>query len=99
MPGIPFEFYIFGLTLAGVAIFHRASLWVSLVGLAAIIAYKLTGTDGLAGLAAHFSHEWVLLANLFLLQLASGQRNTLRRLGFLLLATTHRLLLDALTLH
>ncbi|HKX63982.1 MAG TPA: hypothetical protein VJM78_01645 [Rhizomicrobium sp.] len=69
MPGISFEFYLFGLTLAGVAIFHRVSLWISLGGLAAVVAYKLTSADGLAGLVMHFSHEWVLLANLFLLLL------------------------------
>ncbi|HJT44062.1 MAG TPA: hypothetical protein VJ750_11250 [Rhizomicrobium sp.] len=69
MPGIPFEFYLFGLTLAGVAIFHRAALWISLGGLAAVLAYKLAGSDGLPGLVTHFSHEWVLLVNLFLLLL------------------------------
>lgn len=69
MLGIPVEFYLFGLTLAGVAIFHRASLWISLAGLAAVIAYKLSGPGAAAGLTAHFAEEWVLLVNLFLLLL------------------------------
>lgn len=43
------------------------------MGLVAITAYKISFTgfkspgDGLAGLAAHVGHEWVLLANLLLL--------------------------------
>jgi Na+/H+ antiporter NhaD/arsenite permease-like protein len=72
--GIPLEFTLFGLTLAGVAIFHRAALQISLAGLAAILAYKFAVTGfpqgpGLAGFTAHMAHEWVLLANLFLLLL------------------------------
>jgi Na+/H+ antiporter NhaD/arsenite permease-like protein len=65
--GIPLEFYLFGLTLAGVALLHRQALWVSLAGFAAIAAYKLMAPDGATMLGAHFAHEWVLLANLFLL--------------------------------
>jgi Na+/H+ antiporter NhaD/arsenite permease-like protein len=70
--GIPVDFILFGLTLLGVALFHRNTLAVALAGLAAITAYKLaftgfkTGT-GLTGLALHLEHEWVILANLFLL--------------------------------
>jgi Na+/H+ antiporter NhaD/arsenite permease-like protein len=70
--GIPADFILFGLTLLGVAVFHRRTLQVALAGLASIIAYKLAFTGfkdgaGLAGLAAHMAHEWVILANLFLL--------------------------------
>jgi Na+/H+ antiporter NhaD/arsenite permease-like protein len=70
--GIPVDFILFGLTLLGVALFHRHTLAVALAGLAAITSYKLaftgfkTGT-GLAGLVLHLEHEWVILANLFLL--------------------------------
>ncbi len=67
--GIPLEFYLFGLTLGGVTLFHRQSLWVSLAGLMLVCAYKLAGPGGLAGLETHFAHEWVLLANLLLLLL------------------------------
>jgi hypothetical protein len=66
------DFLLFGVTLACVAILHRHTLAVALSGLGAIIAKKLRwdGFDqgaGLSGLFAHFAHEWVLLANLFLL--------------------------------
>ncbi|HEY7549871.1 MAG TPA: citrate transporter [Hyphomicrobiaceae bacterium] len=63
---------MFGLTLLGVALFHRHTLQVALAGLAAIVAYKLAFTGfkfgtGLPGLALHMQHEWVILTNLFLL--------------------------------
>ena len=67
--GIPLEFYLFGLTLAGVALAHRQALWVSLAGLAVILAFKLAGPGGATLVGAHFAHGWVLLANLFLLLL------------------------------
>ena len=67
--GIPVDFILFGLTLAGVALFHKRTLEVALTGLAVITIYKLVFTGfktgaGLAGLAGHFAHEWVILANL-----------------------------------
>ncbi len=66
------DFLLFGVTLACVAIFHRHTLASALIGLGAITLKKLLGTGfnegpGLAGLFAHYQHEWVLLANLFLL--------------------------------
>jgi len=67
--GVPIDFVLFGLMLAGIALFHRHTLAVALAGLAAIVAYELatggleTG-PGLAGLALHLEHEWVTLANL-----------------------------------
>ena len=70
--GIPVDFILFALTLLGVALFHHKTLQVALTGLAAIIAYKLVFTGfkhgaGLTGLGDHMAHEWVTLANLFLL--------------------------------
>jgi Na+/H+ antiporter NhaD/arsenite permease-like protein len=67
--GVPIDFVLFGLTLAGVALFHHHTLQVALTGLAIIILYKLGFTGfregaGVAGLAAHIAHEWVILANL-----------------------------------
>ena len=67
--GVPFEFVLFGLTLAGVALFHHHTLQVALTGLAAIALYKLAFTGfkagpGLGGLALHMAHEWVILTNL-----------------------------------
>ncbi len=70
--GIPVDFILFGLTLLGVALFHHHTLPVALGGLVAIIIYKVAFTGfkfgtGLAGLIGHLEHEWVILANLFLL--------------------------------
>ena len=67
--GVPVDFLLFALTLAGVALFHHHTLQVALIGLAAITLYKLgftgfrTGT-GLPGLGGHLLHEWVILTNL-----------------------------------
>jgi Na+/H+ antiporter NhaD/arsenite permease-like protein len=70
--GIPVDFILFALTLIGVALFHRHTLRVALTGLAAIVLYKLAFTGfktgpGLAGLAGHMLHEWVILTNLLCL--------------------------------
>jgi Na+/H+ antiporter NhaD/arsenite permease-like protein len=70
--GIPVDFILFALTLLGVALFHHKTLQVALTGLVAIVVYKLAFTGfkhgaGLAGLGHHMAHEWVTLANLFLL--------------------------------
>jgi len=69
---LPAEFLIFGLTLAGVASFHRRALPVAAAGLAAVIAWEALFSSfppgpGAAGLAVHVAHEWVVLLNLFLL--------------------------------
>ncbi len=60
--GIPIEFFFFGLTLLGVAIFHRRNFEVAVSGLAIILAYKLLVTD--LDLIPHLVHEWRLLINL-----------------------------------
>ncbi len=70
--GVPIDFVLFGLTLLGVALFHRHTLMVALAGLAAVTIYKTAFTGfktggGLPGLVSHFGHEWVILANLLLL--------------------------------
>jgi Na+/H+ antiporter NhaD/arsenite permease-like protein len=67
--GIPVDFILFALTLIGVALFHRYTLQVALVGLAVVTVYKLGFTGfktgaGLAGLGLHMAHEWIILANL-----------------------------------
>ena len=66
---VPVDFVLFALVLLGVALFHHHTLKVALVGLAVITLYKLAFTGfktgaGFAGLAGHFAHEWVILANL-----------------------------------
>ncbi|MGH9578745.1 MAG: hypothetical protein ACRD3R_15005, partial [Terriglobales bacterium] len=67
--GVPVDFVLFALTLAGVALFHHHTLQVALIGLGMITLYKLGFTGfkagaGLGGLARHMAHEWVILANL-----------------------------------
>ena len=66
------DFLLFAATPACVAIFHRHTLAAAVTGLGVIIIKKLLGTGfnegaGFPGLLAHFEHEWVLTANLFLL--------------------------------
>ena len=66
------DFLLFAVTLGCVAIFHRHTLAAALIGLSVITLKKLLGTGfnegaGLAGLYAHYAHEWVLITNLFLL--------------------------------
>jgi Na+/H+ antiporter NhaD/arsenite permease-like protein len=70
--GIPVEFILFALTLLGIALWHHQTLAIALTGLAVITVYKLAFTGfkygtGFGGLGQHMAHEWVTLANLFLL--------------------------------
>ncbi len=68
------EFILFACVLAGVALFHRHTLATAVGGALTIATYKVlfspfkTGA-GLAGLAGHLGHEWVILVNLLLLLL------------------------------
>jgi len=70
--GFPFEFVLFGLMLFGIAVAHRYALQISVLGLLLIILYQglitafPTGV-GTASLVLHLEHEWVTVANLFLL--------------------------------
>lgn len=71
---VPVDFILFALTLLGVAIFHHRVFTVAVTGLTAILAWKFLVVGfkhgaGIAGLSAHVSHEWVVIANLFLLLL------------------------------
>jgi Na+/H+ antiporter NhaD/arsenite permease-like protein len=68
--GIPVEFYLFAVMLAGVAILHHHTLAVALAGLITVAAFALifgrfSGPGGASSLAAHFAEEWVTLVNLF----------------------------------
>src|SRR5258708_32353211 len=68
----PVDSILSALVLLGIAVFPRHTFRVAIAGLAAITAYKLAFTGfaqgpGLAGLAGLLEHEWVTLANLFLL--------------------------------
>jgi Na+/H+ antiporter NhaD/arsenite permease-like protein len=67
--GIPLDFILFALTLLGIAIFHRHTLRVALIGLGTIAVYKILFTGfpngpGVPGFLAQVAHEWVTLANL-----------------------------------
>ncbi len=67
--GVPIDFYLFALTLLGVALFHHHTLAVAVTGLAVITLYKLafgdfSGIAGVPGLVGLAHHEWVTLANL-----------------------------------
>src|SRR5213076_1768041 len=72
--GIPVDFILFGLTLAGVAVFHKCTMRVALTGLVTIVIYKIAFTgfktgDGVVGFISHVGHEWVILVNLLCLLL------------------------------
>jgi hypothetical protein len=67
--GIPIDFILFALTLAGIALFHRHALAIAVTGLAVISLFKIAVSPfaerpGLDGWLSHLGHEWVLLANL-----------------------------------
>ena len=63
------EWILFIATLIGVAVFHRHAARASVIGLVAIVIFKLSiggfpGGTGVAGLERHLAGEWVELANL-----------------------------------
>jgi len=77
--GIRPEFVLFALTLLGVALFHKQTLWVSLIGLAAILIFKFIAIPGFSFSEHMFGHvplaeqimdkemrvgEWSVLLNL-----------------------------------
>jgi Na+/H+ antiporter NhaD/arsenite permease-like protein len=66
---IPLEFVIFGLTLLGVALFHRHTFAVAMIGLTAALLLRYGQTKSISGIAIHFADEWVALANLLFLLL------------------------------
>jgi len=67
--GIRIEFIIFALTLVGVALFHRHSMYVALIGLVFITGFKYIFIDGFSLFGHVFGHgqeegEWRILLNL-----------------------------------
>lgn len=75
--GVPLEFYLFGATLLGVAVFHHRTLEVALIGLASLLIYQglwsaYPAGVGLAALGQHALHEWVILTNILLLLVGFG---------------------------
>lgn len=74
LAGLPLDFFFFACVLICVAVFHRHTLRVAVVGLVLITLYKIVfspfhGVAGIAGLVGLVGHEWVLVANLFALLL------------------------------
>jgi Na+/H+ antiporter NhaD/arsenite permease-like protein len=71
---IPLEFVFFACVLAGVAFSHGHAMRFAVGGAITIATYKIfvspfkTGA-GVAGFVAHLGHEWVIIANLFMLLL------------------------------
>jgi Na+/H+ antiporter NhaD/arsenite permease-like protein len=69
---VPIEFILFAFVLAGVGIFHNHTFWIGVTGAVVIALYKIlvspfeTG-PGIGGFVSHLEHEWVILANLFML--------------------------------
>jgi Na+/H+ antiporter NhaD/arsenite permease-like protein len=75
--GIAVEFVLFAITLASVALFHRHTMPIAVGGAAVIAAYKIVASPfrtgaGFGGFFVHLGHEWVVLANLFMLLLGFG---------------------------
>ncbi len=71
---VPVEFVLFACVLTGVALFHAQTLRIAVAGAVVIALYKILASPfatgaGVAGLAIHLGHEWVLLTNLLLLLL------------------------------
>ncbi len=70
--GIPLEFFLFVLTLLGVALFHGRTMEIAVTAALVIALYKILfsvfpGGLGVAGFVGHLGHEWVTLTNLLAL--------------------------------
>jgi Na+/H+ antiporter NhaD/arsenite permease-like protein len=70
--GIPVEFILFAAVLFVIAFVHVNTMLTALTGALVISVYKILFSpfaegSGLAGLLAHFGHEWITLANLLAL--------------------------------
>ncbi len=67
--GIRIEFILFALALVGVALFHRHTMYVALIGLGSILAFKFLFVGGFTLLGHLLGHgqeegEWRILLNL-----------------------------------
>ena len=61
--GVRAEFFLFAITLIGVALLHHYTLEVALTGLTSILLLKLI-FDSTFHLGEHLYHEWEVLVNL-----------------------------------
>ena len=69
---VPVDFILFAAVLAGIAFFHHHTFRVAVSGLVVVTLYKIAFTGfnygpGIAGFVGLLGHEWVIIANLFLL--------------------------------
>jgi Na+/H+ antiporter NhaD/arsenite permease-like protein len=72
LAGVPVEFFLFGATLAGVALFHHHTLPIAVGGVVVVSLYKIVFSPfhegaGVLGWLSHLGHEAVILVNLLLL--------------------------------
>lgn len=62
---------LFACMIAGISIFHKHNLRIALFGCGAIMTTRYLvgwdGVSGITGLTHHFAHEWVSVANIFML--------------------------------
>lgn len=82
--GIRIEFFLFALTLIGVALFHHKTFWVALTGLAALLLYKLIFVSGYP-FAEHFLGSNSLLEQILHKEMRQGEWGILLNLLGLLL--------------
>ncbi|HPW26604.1 MAG TPA: SLC13 family permease [Tenuifilaceae bacterium] len=82
--GIRVEFILFGLTLIGVALFHKQTFWVAICGLTAIVLYKLLFISGYP-FAEHFFGENAMVDQILHKDLRQGEWGILVNLLGLLL--------------
>jgi len=69
LAGIPVDFILFALTLAGIALFHHYTLPIAVTGLVVISLFKIVASpfnegSGISGWIAHLGNKWVMLSNL-----------------------------------
>jgi hypothetical protein len=82
--GIRIEFILFALTLFGVALFHKQTFWVAIIGLASIVLYKLIFISGYP-FAEHFLGENSFISQLTDKSMRQGEWGILLNLLGLLL--------------
>ncbi len=85
--GIRIEFILFALTLIGVALFHKQTFWVSIVGLSAIVLYKLIFISGYP-FAEHFVGTNPIIDQLVNKEMRQGEWGIIINLLGLLLGFT-----------
>ena len=85
--GIRFEFILFALTLVSVALFHKQTFWVAIIGLSVILIFKFI-FDSEFNLFHHFFGENSFTQQLIHKDLRQGEWSTILNLcGYLKLTT------------